>query len=145
MPKNRTPTCSNQLTPPCPASAHMTLIMTSRFHLRLIDCLQRKGSGRPQPAVCCRLLAPGSLMHLATSIRRRAPLSKLPVRSAAPLRTRRPTPCCCAHDYTLLPLLDGKACVPKFRKAVWRDCLQAHWDEEHRGVVAMPDATTTAI
>ena len=71
---------------------------------RCVAYLQRRvGTGRPQPAACCRLLAPGSLMHLARPIRGRASLSKLPVRSAAPLRTRRPTPCCCAHDSTLLP------------------------------------------
>ena len=121
----------------------MTLNMTSRFHLRLIDCLQRKGSGRPQPAVCCRLLAPGSFDASGEA----DPSKGATFQAAGAERCTPENPS--TNTLLLCPRLhpppdDGKACVPKFRKAVWRDCLQAHWDEEHRGA-AMPDATTTAI
>ena len=34
--------------------------------------------------------------------------------------------------------------VEKFRKAVWRDCFQAHWDDAHEGIL-MPADTATAL
>ena len=32
----------------------------------------------------------------------------------------------------------------KFRKAVWRDCFQAHWDSAHRDI-PMPAATAALL
>ena len=118
--------------------------MTSRFHARLIGCLQQiKGSGRPQPAVCCRLLAPGSFDASGEADPSKgATFQAAGAERCTPENPSTRTLLLCPRFHP--PPVDGKARVPKFRKAVWRDCLQAHWDEEHRGV-AMPDATTTAI
>ena len=118
--------------------------MTSRFHVRLIGCLQQtKGPGRPQPAVCCRLLAPGSFDASGEADPSKgATFQAAGAERCTPENPPTSTLLLCPRFHP--PPVDGKARVPKFRKAVWRDCLQAHWDEEHRGV-AMPDATTTAI
>ena len=118
--------------------------MTSRFHARLIGCLQQiKGSGRPQPAVCCRLLAPGSFDASGEADPSKgATFQAAGAERCIPENPSTSTLLLCPRSHP--PHVDGKARVPKFRKAVWRGCLQAHWDEEHRGV-AMPDATTTAI
>ena len=45
----------------------------------------------------------------------------------------------CTRCHTPPPITKKGSRVERFRKTVWRDCFQAHWDAHHDGIIMPAD------